>query len=104
MDILNLFGLGVGFSVFVLFLVYLLLYIFPTLIISNSIKKINKPMYNIGIDVEYNDSFKLENGIVIYKDWYDKKNDLYDATYGFYIPIYSNDKNILAFMYVSKGK
>lgn len=84
-------------------IVWLLLYILPASIIANAIKKTNSSNNQLRIVKEYNDCFKLDNDILIYKKWYDEENDLYIAPYGFYIPIYNYQKDVVSFVYERKS-
>ena len=85
-------------------IVWLLLYILPATIIANAIKKTNSSNNRLRITKEYNDCFKLDNDILIYKKWYDEENDLYECPYGYYIPIYNYEKDVVAFVYESKSR
>lgn len=93
----------VGIPIGIALLLWLVLYILPSYIISNAIKKLNSPT-RFRIIKEYNDCFRLDNDVMIYKKWYDDKYDLYECPYGYYIPIYNYEKDIVAFVYERKSR
>ena len=103
MDIFDLFGYGAMVSVLLLLLLYFIMFIVPCLIIANAIKKTNSSNNRLRIIKEYNDSFKLDNDIIVYKKWYDEENDLYVAPYGYYIPVYNYEKDVVFFIYERKS-
>ena len=102
MDIFDFFGYGALVSVLLLLLLYFMMFIIPCLIIANAIKKTNSTNNRLRITKEYNDCFRLDNDILVYKDWYDDIYDLYIAPYGFYIPVYNYEKDVVAFLYERK--
>lgn len=93
---------GLVLPLLLFLLVCLFIYILPAKIIADAIKKNNSISNFLGIDAEYDDSYRLHSGIVVYKKWYDKENDIYISPYGFYIPVYNNNKDIVSFMYEKK--
>ncbi len=104
MDIFDLFGYGVFFSILLLLLFYFMIFIIPCCIISSAIKKIGKST-RLCIVKEYKDSFRLDNEVMVYKEWYNEEYDFYECPYGYYIPIYNgNNKDVVAFLLERKSK
>lgn len=93
----------IGIPIVIIISIILMLYFSPAQVLARAIKELGKKEDKKMHIIEENEKyFKLDSGVKVFKNWYNKDNDCFLCEYGTYIPIYNYDDKIIAFMFMRK--
>lgn len=100
----DILGFGVVVSIAFYLVFYLFVVIVPCVIVAHSIKKLREPCF-YDVVSEFDDCYIIScHNMRIYKKWYDVQNNVFIAPYGFFIPQYGYDDNIVGFVFIKAYK